>query len=67
MTLKMAVLAPMPRVSVSTTMTVKPGRFINVRIANRVSCQKVSMNPVPRRSRHSSFTCSNPPKLRRAA
>ena len=49
MTLKMAVFAPMPSVSVNTTMAVKPGRFINVRIANRVSCQKVSMKPVPRR------------------
>ena len=41
-TLKMVVLAPMPRASVSTATIEKPGDFRSVRAAKRKSCQHVS-------------------------
>ena len=43
MTLKIAVLAPMPSASVATATSVKPGDFTSVRAANRTSRQSSSM------------------------
>src|SRR5260370_4555418 len=40
---KMVALAPMPRASVITTVSVKPGRFSSIRRLYRRSCQKVSI------------------------
>ena len=43
MTLKIAVLAPIPSASVATATSVKPGEFRSVRAANRTSRQSSSM------------------------
>src|SRR5690242_4065179 len=42
-TLKMVVLAPMPRARQSTATSVKPGLLTRMRTAKRKSCAKVSM------------------------
>ena len=41
--LKMAVFAPMPRASVMTTISEKPGFLIKIRAPNRRSCNNVSI------------------------
>ena len=46
-TLKIAVVAPMPRPSVSTTTAVKPGLFRNVRTAYRTSCHNTDRMVAP--------------------
>src|SRR5207244_8735064 len=58
-TLKIAVLAPIPRASVKTAIRVKPGFFASMRNANRKSCQRFAIpsslrtNP-PRSEEHTS-------------
>src|SRR4029079_17481486 len=46
-TLNKAVLAPMPKASVSTAITVKPGFFQSICNPYRTSCQKVFIFPPP--------------------
>src|SRR5437879_5764983 len=46
-TVKIAVLAPMPRASVKTATAVKPGFFASIRKAYRKSCQSVPMLRLP--------------------
>src|SRR5258706_8102449 len=45
-TLKIAVLAPIPSTSASSAMPVNPGLFQSIRLANRISFQKLSMGGV---------------------
>ena len=47
MTLKMAVLAPIPSASVATATRVKPGDFTSVRVAKRTSRQSSSISGSP--------------------
>src|ERR1700693_3462988 len=49
MTENMAVFAPMPRVSVSTATTVKPGLFASIRTAKRTSWISAPMIRLPAR------------------
>jgi alpha-glucosidase len=59
----MAKLAPLP----DQFYSVKPGFCASMRRPKRMSWSRVSMKRTPQASRHSSFTCSTPPKLRSAA
>src|SRR5712691_8698636 len=53
--LKIAVLAPMPSPSTTTTIAVKPGAFSSVRIACLTSCTiRTRGRRVPRRTHHAS-------------
>src|ERR1700687_1638904 len=46
-TVKIAVLAPMPRASVKTATAVNPGIFASIRKAYRMSCQSVPILRLP--------------------
>ena len=65
-TLNMATLAPIPRASTPTTTALKPGERRTEASPCRKSLSSVSIHRKLRSSRCSSFTCSIPPKLRRA-
>jgi RNA polymerase sigma-70 factor (ECF subfamily) len=65
--LKIAEFAPIPTASVTTASHVNPGVRAKDLIANRSSRVNVSNARIPRCSQNSSFICSRPPKLRRAA
>ena len=60
------VVTPIPRASVNTAMAAKAGFCRNVRRAYRASRTMSSSQRVPRASRQVSFTCSGPPRARRA-
>src|SRR5579863_8293555 len=63
----MAVLAPIPRVRVSTAIAVKAGLLRSERRPKRRSRSRLSTRFTRRMSRHSSLRCSMPPMARRAA
>src|SRR5882762_2519758 len=56
-TVKIAVLAPMPRASVKTATAVNPGFFASIRKAYRMSCQSVPMLRLPALRSDARFLC----------
>ncbi len=65
--LKIAEFAPMASARVRIARHANPGARRSDRNAKRTSRLSVSIAGIPRWSRNSSFICSRPPKLRRAA
>src|SRR6516165_8921736 len=63
--LKSAVFTPIPSASVTMATAANPGDLRSVRVACPTSCAIVSKNRTPRASRHSSFSCSVPPRISR--
>src|SRR6266566_1166707 len=56
-TVKIAVLAPIPRASVRTATAVNPGFFASIRKAYRMSCQSVAMLRLPALRSDARFLC----------